>query len=916
MARFRIRQPAGGSALRGGDSLRGPDPYIAAAAAAQASASGALSTEIRLSGAAAAQASAAGTLATAITLVSAAPAQASATGALTDYIVPTPTPHAIAVYEQYLRVLLDAGAWAGTTFPAVPGAGIGLGAGGPIYRLGTVAGLRDGAWHVAAIADFSSPQDNALDDFGIQQGGGFSVDLVSTEDLALDLVGFGAALRGRACELELVTKLLDDAGTVIEEIVHRRRAVVKSAAQRKSTLTLAIADVDREALDAVFPFETYSVEDWPEIFVDHVGRRVAQGVGTVVRVPLTWVKKTGGAHRWAGPKVIGSVGTLLAVYRGDSPGRGALVSASEYSAGTMVAAITAGLTVATVDFTREQVDFGGRPYVLEADYLLPGSRQPADEIARLLALFGVGTDPVSFIEAANYDAAAGFAIDALYGADNGRTGNAIVEDLLRVARGWLVQTETGAWAIVQDRPKIPVMAYDAEDDQIDVEEYVEVEVEKTVTIEYRPRRSGVEDFEGRLARDTGGSSGELRVQCPYVRDHSVADRLSSYHQKRLASLRRATASMYAAQLAPGSLISIAKEMTWRGEIREFIVEATSRPAHRNGASLREYVADVYVYTAGALPAGATNTYGPDYSFTPSVAPTGLTVVSQGTSVDNDGKVTAYALIRATPPAVNWSRLMVQVKDTTTNEIYQAQLLLASGNYEATVAGLRPNRAHTVVAWAVNPNNLDGAATAAVNFTSANYMTAPAAPTGMAAAQGSAKTVRVSCAAPTVAGFSEIIWFRKVGAGSYAEYRRSKANFFIDENVSYGTTYYYKAQVVVLPANPSADSAEVNVTPTTNISDSDIPSGGVSGVSIANGSINRGRSYTGTGSASGTISAATGLNIAMDLYTFFPNFRDTTGVSWLNLNASLGASADTGSIGINNTSAGSAGYSVTWRNFLA
>jgi hypothetical protein len=68
-----------------------------------------------------------------------------------------------------------------------------------------------------------------------------------------------------------------------------------------------------------------------------------------------------------GPKSTGA-NALQAVYRGAQAGQGAVVSAAEYAVGTKVGAST-GVTVDVVNFTREQLDDKGRPYVLEADYL-------------------------------------------------------------------------------------------------------------------------------------------------------------------------------------------------------------------------------------------------------------------------------------------------------------------------------------------------------------------------------------------------------------------------------------------------------------------------------------------------------------------------------------------------------------------
>jgi hypothetical protein len=526
-------------------------------------------------------------------------------------------------------------------------------------------------------------------------------------------------LRGQICELELVTPLHMPDGSV-QEVVNLRRAMCKKASRRRNVTVLEFADVDRSALEQLFPFETFTVADFPELFIDHVGKRVPQGVGTVVKVPTAYIVKSGGTYKYAGPKVLpAGVGAILAVYRGTTAGQGSLVAPAEYALGTVTA--PSGLQVHTINFTREQVDFNGRPYVIEADWLLAGSRTPSDEIARILALYGLTVDAATFAAAAAADNAAGFLVDALYG-DPGRTGNATIEDLLRVARGWLAQTAAGAWSIVQDVAKASSAQFDtsAKNDLCEVTEYGDGDIPKAVQVQGRPRVSGKDgDYSITLLRNTTtGASGQLQLKFLYVRDSTVLDKLASYWQKRLNTLRVGKATIYAAQVANGSVITITDAVNWVGT-KDLIATGISRPADANAIILREYDAAVYVYTAAALPADATNVYSPDYSYTPPLAPTNVAVINQGTSADSDGKVTAFALIRATPPLVNWARLMVQLTDTTTNEIYQAQLLLnpLNGTYEAIVSGLRPNRVHTGLVWAVNANNVDGVTTAIGAFTS-------------------------------------------------------------------------------------------------------------------------------------------------------------------------------------------------------
>lgn len=893
---FKLRRSSG-SYLGDGDLLRSDDAALAGDAAAQQDATGTLTTQIALAGAAAAQQDATGDLTTQIALRGDAAAQQDATGTLSDYIPPIPIEHAWREYEQYLRG---------------PTSGI-------LYYLGTVEALRAGQWHAKNISAFSEPSDSFGDDFGIQQGGGFTVELVSTDTAPLALQSVAAALRNQECELELVTRLHLYDGTT-QEIVHKRRAVVKSTTQRRNVLELQLADVDRARLEAQFPFETFKVEDFPLLFIDHVGRRVTQGVGTVVRVPLTWISNAG-PHLFAGPKVLSSSGTLLTVYRGDGDGRGAVVDPSEYTSGTAVGA-SSGITVNTVSFAEEQVDFNGRPYVLEADYLLPGSRLPADELARILALFGVTTDATTFADAAAYDASNGFAVDCLYGGDGPRTGNAIVEDLLKVARSYLSQTSSSAWALRQDRARVAVAQYDSQADQVEVEEYGDKEISKTVTIKCRPRFAGGQDLSLSLSRTTNGAAGEFIIETPYVRDPTVADRLVDYWQKRFNSLKVGSAKLHAQQLDSGALIEVVEILHWNGRKR-LILEEISRPADYNRVRFREYDGTIYLYTPGTLPAGASNVYGPDYSQTPPAAPTGLTDVSGGTSCDTDGKVTAFRKLRATPPAVNWEKLMVQVTDTTTNEIYQAQLMLVAGNYEATVSGLRPGRNHQAVAWAVNANNVDGVATSPLTFTSDNSTTAPSAPASISSQQLSPRLVGVTWAkVADVADKPKIrryIVFKKIGAGSFLEVDRVDGNLWKDDTVSFSTTYQYKVHTEDVNGNESGDSSTTTITVNQVIDDGYIIGQGVSGVSIADSSINRGRGYTSTGTASATISANSSQEFVMDVYAFSPNYYKSSSavVVYVGARAVKSGAADTAGCRMHNVDpSSSVNCDLDYRKFLA
>lgn len=725
------------------------------------------------------------------------------------------------------------------------------------------------------------------------------------------------AMRNQTCDLELISTLTLDDGTT-QEVLNARRAVCKKVTRKRNVTVLEFTDIDRAALDQVFPFETFTVADFPEVFIDHVGRRVPQIIREAVKVPLTWIVKAGGVWKYAGPKLIG-VNTLLAVYRGTQPGQGSVVPAAEYTTGSSIGAST-GVVVSTVNFTREQIDFQGRPYIIEADYSSDAVPYPSQEVRRILNLYGIATDTASFDAAFFADSSPGFFVDCLYGGDvNGRTGKAIIEDLLRVARGWLSITATGAWAIVQDVAKASTLQFDSAADLIDIDEYGDGEIAKTVSIAYRPRASNQEDYTGKLSRTTVGQAGEMVLKNPYIRDHTVADKLLSYWQKRLNSLRIAKASLHAVQIANGDVINLTDYTNWTGA-KDFIGTGITRPGDKNDVVLREYDASIYTYTPGTLPADATNTYTPDYSFTAPLAPSGLSVVSQGTGIDADGKVTAFALIRVTtPPAVNWAWLNCVVTDTVTNETYPAKLTLNAGNYEVMVSGMHCNHTSNVVAQAVNATNQFGAFTAAVNFTSATNTAAPGTPGSVAVTQYAVRQLRVTWAAVAGAHIRRYIVFKKIGAGSFDAGRTVDALYWIDENISYGTNYGYKIQSEDNVGNVSADSSTVTNTPVGNLADADITPTGVNGPSIGNGSINRGRGYTGTGSASGTLGAGAAVYLALDEYVYFPSVTNNQSFPTGDIDIVAYITTiviATSRFGLVNNGTGNQTYDVEWRSVTA
>jgi hypothetical protein len=725
------------------------------------------------------------------------------------------------------------------------------------------------------------------------------------------------AWRGQLVDLDLVTRIEREDGTFVE-FVNERRGLVKSSRRRKGVLELTIVDVDRSALEALVPSKRYTIADFPKIFVDHTARAVPQVVGDALKVPLTYIDNTVGAYRYSAGEVLATgAPTVRTLYR-----NGRIVSAVEYVVDTVAVGATTHLRVT---FVKEQKDEKGSLYELTADLLGPGSRAASDEIRRLILQAGGTIDASSFDRASLYCNLNRMLVDCGYVSPRQTIG--AVQDLLQVARGQLYKTPAGAWGIFIDRPRDVHLALNDTTDELAIDEYLgEPEITKTLTLEYRPASSSEEKFTGSLSRTTRGVTGETPMKNPYIRDHEVADRLLSYLQKRENAFTEARGSIHAVQLSPGELVAIAAPNHYDGW-KVFAAPQVSRPADRNQVVMREYDESIHTYTAapGGLPADATSGYQPDYSQTPPVAPTGLVVVSQGTSADTDGKVTAFALVRAVPPAVNWAELWVQLVDTTTGEQYNAQLFLNAGNYEATVSGMRPNRLHSIVVYAKNGFNIAGATATIANFTSANYTTAPNAPASCSSQQQSPRQNYVGWATVAdVAGQPKIrryILFKKIGAGAFVEISRPEGAPYIDDNIGLGNTYQYKVRAEDINGNESADSPTTTITPGKLIDDSYILGSGVSGASIANASINQGRGYTGTGS--GSIVLGTGPNegqISLDVYTFYPGIDCGSAVAntvFLIACRNKPGAGDAGEVRLRNTDT-TTGITVNfgWRKFNA
>jgi hypothetical protein len=558
---------------------------------------------------------------------------------------------------------------------------------------------------------------------------------------------------------------------------------------------------------------------------------------------------------------------------------GRIVSASEYSVSTATA--TSGLVVVTVVFAREQRDTSGKQYEFTADITVSGTREPSTEIQRLLAKVGVPTDAASFTTAAAVDVAGGFYIDAAYTTEVQL--KVIIEYLLQVARGDLVKTSTGAWAIVQDKARSSVATLREQDSLIDVESVEEPMPPRAYELKYRPRFPASNDWQFTATRTGTGTAETMRIQNPYIYDGNVADRLIDYIAKRENTRRDAKLKVWGAMFDNGDVLTVTGVSCYTGN-RDWLIRGVERPTDANTLTARQYDSTIYTYGAGTIPAGASSGYAADYSQTAPSAPTGLTYVggSSGTTISTDGVGRAYMFYSVTPPtpANSFARIIFTAQDGGGGYV-RVEGKKNGAVYEAVLGNLRPGVSHTVNAYAVSANGQEGSLVSETR-SAPGYSTPPNAPPGNSHTtyQIGTQTARFQfdpSPSPNIA-FYEARFSNDAGS-TWSDIRKYGSPT-VDGNFNTAAVSagfgYADIRAVDLFGNTSAWRGIFSASLTKWVSDSTTSAGGLTKASIATNTLTQDRLNTTTGSVSNSLAAAASVNVELDTYCFSPSIKAPSG----------------------------------------
>lgn len=494
------------------------------------------------------------------------------------------------------------------------------------------------------------------------------------------------------------------------------------------------------------------------------------------------------------------------------------------------------LWLTLLKFVQQQVDFNGTNYAIEADCNGVESRNASTEIKRLLLNAGATTDSSSFTAAIG--ASFSQLVDCDYGRAGARSIDAILNDLLFIARAGLYRTSAGDYGIFQDVATSTSYTYDESlGDPIIVQDYEDPARPNSVTLSYAPSSADANQMQVSLSRAvTGGILGpDQPREIRYLRDATTSDQAICYRALRRWRGRQCTATVYRQQVNAGDQIALTSPRFWPGQ-KLFTVWNIDRIKSGNKLTLLEYDSAVYTYTAGALPPNAPTGYQPDYSFTPPNAPTALAVTATSARVANDGTTTSYATVQATPPAVNWQQLWFAAVHNVTGEITLGLgASIGGGNYGITLGPLRPGEVYRLQCYAVNSNSVQGVVQSTFNataigggasvttFTTAGQTAVPPTVASCTAAQAMGKNIRVTWPTVSATNVEQYVLERSDNGGAYAQVHAGLNTTYIDSTILYTHTYAYRVRAQDTYGNFSAAYAT-----SSTVSSSGNVSGGTAG----------------------------------------------------------------------------------------
>jgi hypothetical protein len=716
-----------------------------------------------------------------------------------------------------------------------------------------------GEWYDLLLASIPDLPDEARERFDFQGGGGFNFQCASAAPSVI------AALRTNLRDREIEITVRSWALNPAREITVTRRAIVKGLKRTLTTLDVECIDKALDICDLEHPSIKYTVEAWPLLSTDALGKIIPDGVANAPQVPLVAAGIVSGKFRYLGlKKRSGNTYTVQAVYRD-----GVRVLPAEYTVVSVAASGGAGYDCLALDFAFEQVQ-GGRQFDMTYDVLCQNGGANAEyvnaELVYLLNEWGISYD-ASLLAAPTTAAviANEMYVDYCY---LGVSRRQIIKYLLMLARASLVLQPSGQYALVMDVANASALTLSDRDQQVQISESRDPTRNLTHRLQYRPRTAGSREYQRTRERAIGGVFGVSEKVNPMIRRDGTADRSSDYLAKTDA-LEEIDFVVHATRCLPGERLTI--KSAYFAAATDVIIRTINREPDADRVKAAVVNAAAYAYTPLTIAGDSSAVYSVDYSRTPPAVPTSCVLLG-GTNLaelDAAGQAFARVTVQAVPPAINWRRLWVVARNTTKGGTLgpEIELLLNGANYEAVVGDLLSNDAYQLLFYATNEYDLKGAVVI-VTHTAATYAGAPPLPGAITVQQTVGRTLLAATPAPSYPHSDRTQWQFRVNAGAWFAIDESAAAASV-ASASYGASYEFQARFIDKSGNAGPWRLSSAFVPAVNISDTHIVPLGVNAASIGNSSINRGRTNTGTGSVSVSLGPGASSSLVMSLYTLFP-----------------------------------------------
>lgn len=357
-----------------------------------------------------------------------------------------------------------------------------------------------------------------------------------------------------------------------------------------------------------------------------------------------------------------------------------------------------------------------------------------------------------------------------------------------------------------------------------------------LTLKYR-YNAWEQEYPLEIKRTVNAGVGEPRtIKLPYIRNSNSADRIAYYWQRR-EQLSTPTVTIQTNE--DGQDIDLLDRVASKWQWREdgilfthhddtYLVDAKSGKTPEYSFDLRRYNDLLYSYVAGTIPTDPVDDTGVDYSSTPPDAPASITVVSCVAVQSSDGTTTVRLILSAPEIATNFAYMEFGYKQKALDNYQWVTGQGSAGTWVGTVEGaLIPGQLYYYAARGVNQYGRTGVLREATNsgngYTAPGDTTSPSKATGVSATARTGKSVDVRWTISSDKDRRESWLYRytsntpasALAAGPIYKGNSSK---YVDENVAYGSTYYYWVVETDFSGNPNPDANHIPQPATTDFSD--------------------------------------------------------------------------------------------------